>query len=408
MARPVFPLASSFTCVLAIVALTGSVVQAGEGRLSGFGAMEVRVFPSAPANSDQDDGTVSPSVLVQPEYRYKSSDGANLLTVVPFLHYDVDDDNRTHFDLRELSWRHRRGDWDLLIGVGKVFWGVTESRHLVDIVNQTDAVESPDGEDKLGQPMINLTHDNGWGMFSALVMPRFRTRTFPDSDARLRGAMAVEVDDPVFESGAKKWHVDYAGRWWSNLGDLDLGLAFFKGTSREPRLVAGTRGGKSGLIPHYDQIDQPSLDAQYAHENWLWKLEAFSRGGHGDRFQAAVGGFEYTFHGVAGAKGDLGALAEYLYDGRGAGAPATSADDDVFMALRFSFNDPQSTEILAGAMVDRDSRATSLSVEAERRIGQNWKLELELRALFNTGIDETVLGGLREDDFLLMRLSRYF
>ena len=49
--------------------------------------------------------------------------------------------------LREAHWLHDKGAWDLLIGVGKVFWGVTESRHLVDIVNQTDLVENPDQEE---------------------------------------------------------------------------------------------------------------------------------------------------------------------------------------------------------------------------------------------------------------------
>jgi hypothetical protein len=405
--RAVLSVGSLAAVSISLIFISG-LAWAGEGRLSGFAAAEVRIFPSAPANPDQDGSTFSPSIILQPEYRYESSSGADRLTIVPFLRYDVDDDNRTHVDLRELSWRRRQGDWDLLIGVSKVFWGVTESRHLVDIINQTDAVENTDEEDKLGQPMVQLSLDNGWGMFSAFVLPRFRTRTFPDRAGRLRGAIPVEVDDPVFESGAKKWHTDFAARWWRSMGGLDLGLAFFKGTSREPRLVPGMRNGRAVLIPFYDQIDQASLDAQYTVGSWLWKIEAVTRGGQGDRFQAVVGGFEYTFFGAAGTKGDLGALAEYLRDGRGDGAPATAADDDVFMALRFSFNDTQSTEILAGAMVDRDSRATSISVEAERRIGQSWKLELELRAVLNTKINEPVLGGIRDDDFLLVRLSRFF
>ena len=44
----------------------------------------------------------------------------------------------------------------LLVGAAKVFWGTAESRHLVDIINQTDAVEDIDEEDKLGQPMVKV------------------------------------------------------------------------------------------------------------------------------------------------------------------------------------------------------------------------------------------------------------
>ena len=42
------------------------------------------------------------------------------------------------------------------LGLRKVYWGVTESQHLVDVINQTEGVENLDGEDKLGQPMLNL------------------------------------------------------------------------------------------------------------------------------------------------------------------------------------------------------------------------------------------------------------
>jgi len=70
---------------------------------------------------------------------------------------DEHDDNRTHGDIRELSWIHVGSNWETRVGVRKVFWGVTEGRHLVDIINQTDAVDQVDGEEKLGQPMINLS-----------------------------------------------------------------------------------------------------------------------------------------------------------------------------------------------------------------------------------------------------------
>ena len=59
------------------------------------------------------------------------------------------------------------------VGVGKVFWGVTESRHLVDVVNQSDFVEDLDGEDKLCQPMLALTLKLVWGTFDLFVLLPF-------------------------------------------------------------------------------------------------------------------------------------------------------------------------------------------------------------------------------------------
>ncbi len=395
-------------CITLLCAVPARAGNGDGGHFSGFAAIETRVFPSSPEWSDQDRATVSPSIVLQPEYRHKFGRGRDVLTVVPFLRLDIDDDRRSHVDLRELNWRHRERDWDVLVGIGKVFWGVAESRHLVDIVNQTDQVENLDGEDKLGQPMVNLNVDQDWGTLSLFVLPGFRTRSFPESRARLRGSAVVETGDAVFESGAGRAHVDFAARWWHSMGDVDIGVAHFRGTGREPRLVEGVRGGNPVFIPHYDVINQTSLDAQYTRDGWLWKLEAISRSGQGRRFAAAVAGFEYTIHGAAGTRGDVGFLAEYLYDGRGREAPATSADDDIFAALRLVFNDAQSVEVLAGALVDRDTNSTLLSIEAARRLGDAWRLEFELRALINTPLGDPEFGGIRRDDHLLFRLSRYF
>ena len=47
--------------------------------------------------------------------------------------------------LRELSLLWISGNWETRIGVSKVFWGVAESQHLVDTINQTDLAANPDG-----------------------------------------------------------------------------------------------------------------------------------------------------------------------------------------------------------------------------------------------------------------------
>lgn len=395
--------------VLVLAYLPGAgMARAGEWDLSASLSGELRIFPVDPAYADQDDATFSPSLSFAPELVYESGDGADRLTVVPFARFDAYDENRSHWDLREANWLHIGEGWELVAGLGKVFWGVTESRHLVDIVNQTDLVENPDGEDKLGQPMINLNFDGDWGALGLFVLPGFRERTFPDDEARLRGPMPVDTDRATYESADEDKHVDIAVRWSQIQGDWDIGLSHFRGTSREPRYLPGLDVvGRPVLIPHYDQIDQTGLDLQLTTGAWLLKLEGMTRGGHGKRFAAAVGGFEYTIFQLGGGDADLGLLAEYLYDGRGVGSPPEIADDDVFLGARLTLNDPQDSAILAGAVSDRSSGATALSVEAERRLGQHWKLQLEARLFFGTPSDD-ILYGFRNDDHLTLRLTRYF
>ena len=83
------------------------------------------------------------------------------------------DDQRTHADLREAYWAWQDDEYELIVGVDKVFWGVAESRHLVDIINQTDLVEDLDEEDKLGQPMVNVSVQRDWGRLGFYLLPYF-------------------------------------------------------------------------------------------------------------------------------------------------------------------------------------------------------------------------------------------
>lgn len=397
-----------FGIVIAALFLQPVALQAGNFELAGHAQLEIRLFPNDPAFPEQEDRVISPSIALQPEFRYEWNDGRDRLTATPFLRYDLDDDERTHGDVRAFNWTHRADNWDVLAGVGRVFWGVAESRHLVDVINQVDLVENTDEEDRLGQPMVNVNLFTGFGSVGVFVLPGFRERTFADNEGRLRGAREIRVSDPRYDSGAEQYHVDFAARWWHTVGGLDVGVSHFHGTGREPRLLSETRGGKLVFVPFYDQIDQTSLDAQITTGAWLFKLEALTRTGQGDRFFATVAGFEYTINGVGGSRADLGLLAEYHYDGRDDPDLLSSFDRDVFVGLRLGLNDTESTEILAAAIIDQSNQTTLLNLEAERRIGESWKIEMEARLLVNVDDSEIVLNGIRRDNHVLLRLSRFF
>ena len=265
---------------LAVLLLAGSPADAGEWDLSGNISLETRVFPYHPAFADQDRTTVSPSVALQPELVFETESSNDRLTVQPFFRYDRDDPHRTHGDIRIANWLHQAEIWDLVVGLDKVFWGVAESRHLVDIVNQTDLVERADGEEKLGQPMVNLNVQSDFGTWSAFILPGFRERTFPGRRARLRGPLRVDVDNPVYHADLGDKHVDGAVRWSHSLSGFDVGISHFYGTSREPRLVATVlSNGETVLVPLYDLIHQTGLDIQYTKEALLLKLESISNRG---------------------------------------------------------------------------------------------------------------------------------
>jgi len=392
--------------ILLLFLLLPVMAHAQEWDLRGFAATEVRVFPAKPRFVGQDDDHLSPSIVIEPEISYEWEKRDDRIVFIPFGRLDAHDANRSHFDIRELSYLHLSDSWSLFVGAGKVFWGVAESRHLVDIINQDDRVEDIDGEDKLGQPMLNLTFEGEWGALDLFYLPYFRERTFPEDDARLRGPFPIS-DDPLYESGAEEWHSDGAVRWSNTIEDFDIGLSFFYGTGREPTFIPVTESGRSVLVPFYATIDQTGLDAQWTKDAWLLKLEAITRGGQGNRFVATVTGFEYTLFQIFESASDLGLLAEYLYDGRDdIDAPPTIFDNDLFLGTRYAFNNVADTDILAGTTVDLQNGELFAILEASHRVGENWLAEFELRYGIN-GERNSTLYAFEKDSFFTLRLSRF-
>ena len=108
--------------------------------MAGSAGIELRTFPADAQFDDQFNG-LEPSAYLQPEFRASSENEKEQFTFMPFARLDGRDQRRTHADIRELYWRHIDDDVEVLAGETRVFWGVTEFRHLVYIINQTDLIE---------------------------------------------------------------------------------------------------------------------------------------------------------------------------------------------------------------------------------------------------------------------------
>lgn len=394
-----------FVILLAIICTTTTYAADDiELELSGSITIEPRWFLHDAQFPRQFNG-VQNSFSLEPEW-FLEVNQDHQFSFIPFVRYDARDDQRSHADIREAYWRYIQDDWELLLGVNREFWGVTESRHLVNVLNQIDQVENIDEEDYLGQLMLNLSVQKDYGRFSIFILPHFRERTFAGTNGRLRGPLAVDKDNVIYESGAEEWHTDFALRYSHYLGDWDIGVSYFYGTGREPTLIVNSDATR--LIPLYEIIHQFGIDIQYTYEEWLWKFEGIVREGQGDTFAATVAGFEYTFFQFADSDADLGILLEHLYDGRDReDAPVAGLENDLFAGVRYTFNDINDTAILAGVISDLEDESNSIRIEAERRIGDSWKIELEAQWFSNTRANSSS-ASVKDDDFTTLKISRFF
>lgn len=365
-------------------------------------------------NSAQHENYLSLSSEVE-FYRAWNNDESSI-NITPFFRVDQYDEERTHGDLREMYYQQTFDTWELRLGISKVYWGVTESQHLVDVINQTDSIESIDGEDKLGQPMIMASFEKDWGTVDVFILPYFRERTFQGIEGRPRTSLVVDTDQVSYESSDEEQNIDYALRWFHFIGDLEIGLSYFNGTSREPLFKLANNNGSAVLIPHYPLMQQAGLDAQLTTEEWLWKLEVIARDWQAfnatntqlidQSFIALTGGFEYTFVGIADSDADLGLVTEYLYDDRNKQA-SSFFQNDLLVGLRLAMNDAESSEALLGVIYDLDYQEYLVSLEASRRIADSWKGTLEIRT-FGKINNNSLLSGNAKDDFIQLDIAYYF
>ena len=370
---------------------------------------ETRIYPESaahPAQRSHASGLTGETTI------YVEDDEGRSITVTPFYRFDAVDRERTRADLRDayllVYGDAGDGEWELRLGFDRVFWGVTESRSLVDIVNQTTLTDSPGDETKLGQPMAHVTLSGDAGVFEAFAMTWHRPRTLPGRKGRLRGRAIVSNDEVSYESAAEEWHVDLAGRYANSFGPFDVGLSVFDGTSREPTLQF-TPGG---LVAHYEQIRQFGLDAQYTSGPWLLKLEAIHRSGarnlrlEEEDYAAFVTGVEYTIWSLWDTDADLSLIAEWNRDDRGRWATNTF-ENDLLLATRIGLNDEMSTEFFISVFSSLEDDSRVVSGEFKRRLDDNWFMSIEGTAYANIATSD-LLHDVRRDSFIGLNLDYSF
>ena len=318
------------------------------------------------------------------------------------LRKDSEDSGRNLNDIQELYLINILEDKEIKYGVSKEFWGVTETSHRVDIINQTDFTEGFDGEEKLGQPMIKISLERQWGLLDIYTLLGFRERNFSGKKGRLRLPLPINEKGSLYSSSSKNKRADFAVRWSNYYDDFDIAISHFSGTSREPRFLPSANKINE-LVPVYEVIDQTGLEIQYLLDSLAIKGEVISRSGQGERFTAATYGFEYTQVGVLQSRIDLGWVVEFNHDDRLESSPFV-------LGTRFSFNDIYDSQILSGFILNDKSKELGFLLEASRRIGECCLLSLEGIYFDDTEEDngqKKLFQAFKEDDFLRAEFIYY-
>ena len=232
----------------------------------------------------------------------------------------IGDTGASRADLREAHISFRANAMDIRIGSLLEFWGKTESYNPSDIINSYDYTSGLADSQKLGAPALKLSSDLNDGYLSLLLLPFFVENAYPGLSSRARLQTLVSNDTASYTNDASRNDNSYALRYEGYQGDLDYGLSFFDGITREPYFTLGPDGS---LVPEYFPIEQIGADVQYLLGDAALKTEIVRRTGQYNAnvvvedYIAGVFGSEHNIYGVFDSAYDLILVGELIADSRG-------------------------------------------------------------------------------------------
>ncbi len=371
--------------------------------------LSTKYFPKKPAYLGQKENAHSLSLLSE---LYIEWDNNLSGTFSPYIIYDKYDSSRTSFDFKELFFLYYSGDWEYNIGLKQIFWGITESNNIVDIINQTDIAADLRGNSKLGQPLISISKISDMGIFEVYYLPVFRERTAVGESGRLRLSSAIDKGNPLYLGSAGKNKPDWAIRWSNNYNEWDVSTHYFRGTMRDPTIIPLLRNGELKYITGYQRVSQSGGTAQKILGPLLFKLESIFRKGQNNTennrnsFFSWIAGAEWKITRFYEKPWDLTFYMEYNKDSRG-NKSTVSLENDLFFGSLLNLNDINGSELFISTTIDSDGAGNTFFTEYSRRMGESWRVTSAINIYWNSSVNDN-LYSLRRDDNIQFTFKKYF
>ena len=288
-------------------------------------------------------------------------------------------------DLSEAHVSFSNQNYDFRIGSIIEFWGKTESYNPSDIVNSYDYTSGLANSEKLGAPAFKLSSEIFDGYASFFLFPLFVENTYPGLSSRQRLQTLVSNDVANFANNASGNDNSFALRYEGYYEDLDYGVSYFDGISREPFFILGP---DARLLPEYAPIHQIGIDVQYLLGDLAFKTEMVNRSGQRNvngvlkNYNAGVFGLEQSIYGIKDSEYDLILIGEIAVDSRGRNSH-TPFQRDLSAGGTILFNDIDDSEL--NLFFTRDLSYTSMSTNFSysTRLNDVFTIETKLNLFSN-------------------------
>ncbi len=351
------------------------------------------------------------SVELKSELFVEINKNVNVL-LEPYYRYDQHDKERSLFDIAQGYFLYFNNNNEFKIGKEKVFWGVTELKNLVDIINSSDGAYG-DEKAKLGQSLISYSYiNNKIGFVDFIYMPEFHKSTQVGKRGRLRLNLPTETHNTIYEGGAGDRKPSWAVKWQNSIGGSDISFQYFRGNSRETSTLPIIENGQLKYFSGYERITNLGSFFQKVYGPIIYKFEGIKRNGQKnslfkrENYYSYITGVEYVETRILDKIWDLSFFIEYSNDERG----KLSTDifqNDIFFGTRINFNDIEGTELTQAITIDLDGNGNTGNLEISTRLQESLRFSAEYNFYWSMKPSDT-LYSFRRDNYFGISITNYF
>jgi len=317
------------------------------------------------------------ALTFQSEIKYFLEDG-KIYSKIDALK-DMDENKRDYFHIDELYYSKSFDNFDFDFGKKVVFLGSLEAYNIVNIFNRQNYQKDAMSNFKQGAIMANVNYffeDDSMfnfyvkGFEENIKFPSNKSPYYPfgNSDYSSKTKFTNKNETPSFLATYSMTHDDEI------TADISIGLFY----GYDENILYKNENGifnpylfKSAKLFTYDTfvIDSTlfKLEASFTkvEDDGEFKIDDF--------YQVGIGA-EYTIEQIY-ENHNLGFIAEY-YKGNN---DLTSNNNDIFLALRYSLNDKDSSEFLGGVIKDLDNDDQSAYIKYAGRLTDSLNISTDLR-----------------------------
>jgi hypothetical protein len=334
---------------------------------------------------------------------------------------------RTYLRLDELYGKYDFLDDQVLLGKNIRFWGALEVRNITDGFNPEELRDDPFDMDKLGVWNASYSHYTDTGEISLIVKLYEQEREmsglpyvyyyFP---ARVSGLPYVYKDTLVSEEGQTRpsLYLKYSGTTDTQY-PVDYAFIVENGYDSQRYYTAtpASDGSKITTQENAYLVNKISTYNTLVVGSTLYKLEALytdviNSNEISDYYHIGLG-VEHTLTGVY-KDADLGLISEYynyrtLESGKRNDLELFELfENDLFLGLRYTLNDGNGANVLAGTILDLQYDEQVYYMEYESRLADVVKLNIDYRYISPSPSDLTAFKLMGKHERMSLKLGYYF